>query len=174
MRIAAVGLGEADKRIRPPEVKPPFLGLENYHLHAVGGCQRPELAADKLAFSATVVLHRITIQGDADEELVGEFLPQGSGRLAGSRGGWQPSLLTMHRKAKHQPEQGAYRVQLKKIKLHRNGSSMQQSRTGGKGQRWGTEATPEQRRSASIVARKLQGKYSVNEKNGVPAETSAP
>jgi hypothetical protein len=44
----------------------------------------------------------------------------------------------MHRKAKHQAEQGACWVQLKEIRLHRNESSMGQSRAGGKGLQWAT------------------------------------
>jgi len=44
----------------------------------------------------------------------------------------------MHRKAKHQAEQGACWVQLKEIRLHRNESSMEHRRTGGKGLRWTT------------------------------------
>lgn len=114
--LEPVGLGKAHKRIRQPKIKPPFLRLESDHLHAVGGRERPELVADKLAFGASIFLRRITVHGNADEELAGELLPQRSRR--------QPGLLTMHREGKHQPEQGAYCFQLKEIRLHRNGRSM--------------------------------------------------
>ena len=50
---------------------------------------RPELAADHLAFGATVVDRGIAaaVHGDADEELSGELLSQGSRRRAGVRRG---------------------------------------------------------------------------------------
>ena len=110
--LEPVGLGKADKRICQPKIKPPFLRLERHHLHAVGGCERSELIADKLAFGASIFLRWITIHGDTDEELAGEFLPQRSRRLAGSRCRRQPGLLTMHREGKHQPKYGAYWFQL--------------------------------------------------------------